>query len=172
MHLYNNSQQIINFKTAASACLLFKISILQRPCHCEAYFFGGKLHEAGVDIDAENNEKLARKFVSEQESKNGSMQKKTKKLLMPELKQKKLELYFGIKCVSLLTCCLHYLWPFMTRLTFKGEEKSLSWPYQVAVKINLLLRRISNIAAPQESNLRTHYWEEWERIQAQLLARI
>ena len=64
------------------------------------YFFGGKLLEAGVDIDAENNEKLARKFVSEQESKNGSMQKKTKKLLMPELKQKKLELYFGIKCVS------------------------------------------------------------------------
>ena len=58
------------------------------------------MHEAGVDIDAENNEKLARKFVSEQESKNGSMQKKTKKLLMPELKQKKLELYFGIKCVS------------------------------------------------------------------------
>ena len=36
------------------------------------------MHEAGVDIDAENNEKLARKFVSEQESKNGSMQKKTK----------------------------------------------------------------------------------------------
>ena len=76
MHLYNNSLQIINFNTAA--CLLFKISILQRPCHCEAYFFGGKLHEAGVDIDAENNEKLARKFVSEQESKNRSMQKKTK----------------------------------------------------------------------------------------------
>ena len=62
-------------------------------------FFGGKLHEAGVDIDAENNEKLARKFVSEQKPRMARCKRK-QKLLMLELKQKKLELYFGIKCVS------------------------------------------------------------------------
>ena len=81
MHLYNNSLQIINFNAAASVAaqhVYYSKFLSSKGLVIAKHIFCGKLLEAGVDIDAENNEKLARKFVSEQESKNGSMQKKTK----------------------------------------------------------------------------------------------